>query len=45
MATVPVHFPGHVSDECKDFIYRCLIVDESRRATVEELESHIWLSK
>ncbi|CAD8093789.1 unnamed protein product [Paramecium primaurelia] len=45
MATVPVHFPGHISDECKDFIYRCLIVDESRRATVEELENHIWLSK
>ncbi|CAD8204719.1 unnamed protein product [Paramecium octaurelia] len=45
MATVPVQFPGHISDECKDFIYRCLIVDESRRATVEELENHIWLSK
>ncbi|CAD8100483.1 unnamed protein product [Paramecium primaurelia] len=45
MATVPVNFPGHISDECRDFIQRCLIVDEYRRATVEELERHIWLQK
>ncbi|CAD8109433.1 unnamed protein product [Paramecium sonneborni] len=45
MATVPVSFPGYVSDECRDFIQRCLIVDENRRATVEELERHQWLQK
>ncbi|CAD8070866.1 unnamed protein product [Paramecium sonneborni] len=45
MATIPVHFPGHISDECKDFIYKCLIVDEIKRASIEELENHVWLSK
>ncbi|CAD8116494.1 unnamed protein product [Paramecium sonneborni] len=45
MATVPVYFPGHLSDECRDFIQRCLIVDDNRRATVEELERHQWLQK
>lgn len=45
MATVPVNFPGYISDECRDFIQRCLIVDENRRATVEELERHTWLQR
>ncbi|CAK61411.1 unnamed protein product (macronuclear) [Paramecium tetraurelia] len=45
MATVPVNFPGHLSDECRDFIQRCLVVDENRRATVEELERHVWLQR
>ncbi|CAD8189189.1 unnamed protein product [Paramecium octaurelia] len=45
MATVPVNFPGQISDECRDFIQRCLVVDENRRATVEELERHVWLQR
>ncbi|CAD8085766.1 unnamed protein product [Paramecium primaurelia] len=45
MANVPVNFPGHILNECRDFIQRCLIVDENRRATVEELERHTWLQR
>lgn len=40
MVNVPVQFPGYITDECRDFILRCLSVDENRRATVEELERH-----
>jgi len=42
-------FTGAVWDkvhkECKDFIKRCLVVDPKKRATVQELLKHPWISK
>uniref|UniRef100_A0A667YBR3 Serine/threonine-protein kinase n=1 Tax=Myripristis murdjan TaxID=586833 RepID=A0A667YBR3_9TELE len=35
--------PEHVSDECKDLIFRMLQRDPSRRASLEEIEAHPWL--
>lgn len=37
--------PAHVSPECKDLIARCLCIDPKKRATVQELRMHPFLSK
>jgi SNF-related kinase len=45
MVSLPLSFPSStkVSNECKDFIKRCLIVSESERASIDELEKHPWI--
>uniref|UniRef100_UPI003AACBAE4 SNF related kinase b n=1 Tax=Centroberyx gerrardi TaxID=166262 RepID=UPI003AACBAE4 len=35
--------PEHVSDDCRDLISRMLQKDPSRRASLEEIEAHVWL--
>ncbi|MBN3298228.1 SNF related kinase b [Amia ocellicauda] len=37
--TVPVH----ISEECRDLISRMLQRDPGKRASLEEIESHVWL--
>jgi SNF-related kinase len=42
ISTVAVRFPPSVSvsNDCYDFIKRCLIVDESLRIGVDQMQSH-----
>jgi len=37
--------PIEVSVECADLIKRCMVVDPKKRATIEEIRTHPWLSK
>lgn len=34
-----------VSEDCKDFISKCLIVDPKKRKTAEQLLKHVWITK
>jgi len=34
---------NNVPKECKDFIKRCLVIDPKKRATVTELQKHLWI--
>ncbi|CAD8046461.1 unnamed protein product [Paramecium sonneborni] len=45
MVNVPLQFPSStkVSQECKEFLKRCLTVNENERASIEELEKHPWI--
>ena len=36
----PPQVPVGISDECRDFLKYCLILDATKRVTVEELFSH-----
>lgn len=45
MSTAPVNFPNGISEDAKNFIKRCLEVNCSTRATVEDLENHNWIMK
>ena len=38
-------FPGHLSNECKDFISKCLKTNPKSRSTLDQLELHPWLLK
>jgi len=46
-ATIGVYdvIPDSLSDECKDFLKRCLVIDPAKRATAEELLLHPYVSK
>ncbi|CAD8046644.1 unnamed protein product [Paramecium primaurelia] len=45
MVSVQLTFPSStkVSQECKEFIKRCLVVNEQERASIDELEKHPWI--
>lgn len=38
-------FPFHLSQLCRHFIKLCLQVDPNRRASIDQLQMHPWLSK
>jgi len=37
--------PDNASDDAKDWLKRCLTIDKTKRATVEELLGHPWLNQ
>ena len=39
-----LHFPRGVSESCRDFIHRCLVLDPSMRITAEETLEHSWIA-
>ncbi|KAH9362881.1 hypothetical protein HPB48_015156 [Haemaphysalis longicornis] len=39
-----IWFPDNISDGGKDFIYRLLTKEPTRRATIEEVMSHPWIT-
>jgi serine/threonine protein kinase len=43
----PLVFPGStfISEEGKDFLRRCLILDECQRTSIEEMENHPWVRR
>jgi len=45
MMTIPPSIPSNVSEDCRDFILRCLAVDPLKRWTIEDMEQHSWIKK
>lgn len=40
----PLTFPKHISSLAEDFIKNCLVIDPKKRATIQELLDHPWIT-
>jgi serine/threonine protein kinase len=45
VARTPVTFSKNLSDDLKDFIRKCLTIEEDRRISLTEMESHPFIKR
>ncbi|KAL3155775.1 hypothetical protein ABBQ32_012791 [Trebouxia sp. C0010 RCD-2024] len=38
-------YPRHLSEDSKDFMRKCLVKDEKKRATIAQLQHHNWVAR
>ena len=40
-----ISYDRHLSDEAKDFLKKCLAIEEAKRLSVSEMENHPFITK